>query len=184
MLNYLEFINEAVNYLHYIEAPAIKGVNKNKVLNLVNDSETSQLFTNNPSIDDIKFLNKYLLKNKYSLIRLYHGTDADIDIMNDGLQVTSAKTKRSMQSATSYVYLSIYDSSAKTFGEMAYPMKNINVYEVAIPIYFLKPDLDQLKNKRLWSGIECGDTLADSALFGSGFRVKGNIPPYMIKLVD
>lgn len=137
---------------------------------------------------DIDELNKFFRKNQYKALRLYHGTSIEHDIENDGLLKTKVKTKKSLQSQPGYVYLSLYKGMAKTFGEMAYPRKDIVVYEVHIQIKSLLPDKDQLYNKRLYgSDKNIGDTLADSAIYGSGFRVKADIPPYMIKnkyLVD
>ena len=52
-----------------------------------------------------------------------------------------------------------------------------------VPIIYLNADKDQLFNKRRGiSDIKIGDTLGDSAIYGSGFRVKGDIPPYMISV--
>jgi hypothetical protein len=154
-------LNEYAKYLYYLEAPAIKGVNTNKILNLVEDSETSDMFFREPTDDDIKFLNKYLKNNKYNLIELYHGTSSDNDIIGNGLLTTNGLAKR--------------------FGSLAYPKDDIDVYKITVPVYFLKPDLDQIKNVRMWSNENIGETLADSALYGHGFCIKGNIPPYMIK---
>lgn len=174
-------LNEYINYLHYLEAPAIKGVNTNKILNLVKDSETRDMFYREPIDDDIKFLNKYLKNNKYNLIELYHGTSSNNDIIENGLLTTKIKTKKSLQSTPGYVYLSVFEDMAKQFGSFTYPIDDIEVYKITVPVYFLEPDLDQINNVRLWSNINIDETLADSALYGHGFRIKGNIPPYMIK---
>jgi hypothetical protein len=183
-----EFISEKTTnifnkYLYYIEAPGIRGVNINKVLNLVNDSETRYLFFKDPTIEDVDFLQKYLKSNKFNLIELYHGTSSDHNILDDGLLTTKLSTKKSMQSEIGYVYLSVFDSMAKTFGSFAYPKNDISVYKITVPVYFLEPDLDQLRNQRYYAGNNVNNTLAESALFGHGFRIKGNIPPYMIKML-
>lgn len=174
-------LNEYTKYLYYIEAPAIKGVNTKIILNLIEDSETSYLFFKEPTDSDIKFLNKYLKDNKYNLIELYHGTSSDNDIIGNGLLTTKIKTKKSLQSTPGYVYLSVFKNMANEFGSLAYPKKDINVYKITVPVYFLESDLDQIKNVRLWSNENIGETLADSALYGHGFCIKGNIPPYMIE---
>lgn len=131
--------------------------------------------------DDIKVLNKFLRDNKYKALKLYHGTSVKNDINTKGLLTTKVKTKRSLQSQTGYVYLSMYKDSAKSFAELGYPYDDIVVYEVHVQIISLLPDNDQLYNKRLFSGLDVGTTLADSLVFGSGARVKGDIPNYMIK---
>lgn len=175
-------LNEFTKFLYYIEAPAIKGVNTNKIIKLVDDLETSYLFyKDEPTDDDVKFLEKFLRQNKFNLIELYHGTSSDINILDNGLLTTKLTTKKSIQSTTGYVYLSIFKDMAKKFGSYAYPKNDISVYKITVPIYFLEPDLDQLRNQRLFAEKDVNDTLAESALFGHGFRIKGNIPPYMIK---
>jgi len=170
-------------YLHYVEAPAIRGVNKNIVLNLVEDKETSDIFYKEANDDDVIFLTKYLRKNKFNLIELFHGTSEENDIENMGLLKTKNKTKKSIQSMPGFVYVSIFKKMAEEFGKMAYPHSKISVYKVTVPVYFLKPDLDQLRNQRLFAGRNVNDTLGDSAIFGHGFRIKGDIPPYMIKKI-
>ena len=134
-------------------------------------------------IKSVKEINKILRDNKFKKIKLFHGTSPNVPVMEDGLKTTKEKTKKSLQSETGYVYLSIYPSSAKMFGDMAYGISNAIVYEIDIPIIYLKPDKDQLYNKRKGlSDIRIGETLGDSAIYGSGFRVKGDIPPYMINI--
>lgn len=52
--NFDEFINE--KYLHYIDdINAIHGVDTSKVLNLVKDKETSEMFFREPNQDDVIF---------------------------------------------------------------------------------------------------------------------------------
>jgi hypothetical protein len=174
-------LNEYTNYLYYLEAPAIKGVNTNKILNLIEDSETRDMFFREPTDDDINFLNKYLKNNKFNLIELYHGTSSKNDIIEIGLLTTKIKTKKSLQSTPGYVYLSVFEDMAKKFGSFAYPTDDTVTYKITVPVYFIEPDLDQIRNVRMWSNENIGETLADSALYGHGFRIKGNIPPYMIK---
>lgn len=127
-------------------------------------------------------INNFLKRNKEKFVSLYHGTSPKHNIIEDGLLKTTNKTKKSFQSEVGYVYLSVYPSSAKTFGDLAYGISNAVVYEIKVPIEFLKVDTDQLKNKRLYGSFKnIENTLADSLLYGNGFRVKGNIPPYLIK---
>ena len=176
-------IKQFEKFLHYIEAPAIRGVNKNIILNLIEDEETSDMFYRDPTVDDIKFLSKYLKQNKFNLIELYHGTSSENNIMNNGLLTTKKKTKRSLSSSTGFVYISVFKEMAKTFGKMSYPKEKISVYKITVPVFFLKPDKDQLRNQRLYAKRDVIDSLAESALYGHGFRIKGDIPPYMIKKI-
>lgn len=171
-------INESIQRYKRLFTENIKG--------MTGDSFIDELITSPPHTEeDVKRLNKYLRANKNKTITLYHGTDASHNILQDGLLPTSAKRKKSLQSASGYVYLSVYKSMAKTFGEMANPYaKNIKVYKITLPINDLKVDNDQLKNKRMWSDVEIGNTLGDSLIYGSGARVKGAIPNYYIKEVN
>jgi hypothetical protein len=152
--------------------------------------EYPDLFYSDPTPEMLKEFNKIISphKNQYQPnskpVKLYHGTSANINILKDGLLTTKNKTKKSFQSQTGYVYLSIFPDMAKTFGDIAYPYDDIVVYEVVIPVYLLQADKDQLYNKILHAGISVGDSLAESALYGHGFRVKGDIPPYMISVYE
>lgn len=147
-------------------------------------------FYSDPTPEMLKEFNKIINphKNQYQPnirpVKLYHGTSANINILKDGLLTTKVKTKKSFQSQTGYVYLSIFPDMAKTFGDIAYPYDDIVVYEVIVPIYLLQADKDQLYNQRLHAGRNVGDSLAESALYGHGFRVKGDIPPYMISVYE
>ena len=67
---------------------------------------------------------------------------------------------------------------------LGYGINNATVYEVYTPVEWLKPDEDQLNNVRYHSNPDVGNTMADSFLYGHGFRVAGNIPPYAIKIND
>jgi len=124
---------------------------------------------------------KFLQDNKYHKMVMYHGTSEAHDIEVEGLLPTSLKRRHSLQSSSGYVYLSLYPNCAKVFGELAYPKKSIVVYKVEVPIQMLKADRDQLRNRRLYSAWETGDTLAESLVYGQGARVKGKVPPYMIR---
>lgn len=131
--------------------------------------------------EDLDKLNKFFRDNKYKAIKLYHGTSSEYNIENEGLLKTKLSTKKSLQSEPGYVYLSLYKDMAKTFAQIAYPNKDVTVYEVHIQIASLLADKDQIRNKRLYGKMDLKDSLAESVLYGSGFRVKSDIPPYMIK---
>jgi hypothetical protein len=179
----LKYIKTFESFLH-----STSNVDMNNPIDLL--KEYPDIFYSEPTPAKLKELNKILQphKNQYQPhirpIKLYHGTSAKIDILNDGLLVTKSKTKKSLQSQTGYVYLAIYPDMAKTFGDIAYPYDDIVVYEVIVPVYLLQADKDQLRNQRAYAGRTVGDSLAESALYGHGFRVKGDIPPYMIKVYE
>jgi hypothetical protein len=117
-------------------------------------------------------------------ILLFHGTHAEHQIESEGINRTKASTKRSMQSQTGYVYLSAYPHSAKSFAIMGYTTQDVKVYAVIVPIRDLRADLDQLRNKRMWDpslAPVIKATLADSLVYGSGFRVKRDIQTYELR---
>ena len=132
-----------------------------------------------PDANDVAVLQHWLKEHKNDSIVLYHGTDASLPISEEGLKKTSVRTKRSLQSGTGNVYLTPYPTFAKAFGQFAYPDKedSIAVYDVAVKISDLRPDKDQLKNKRM-EGIDLGDNLAASLLVGHSVTVKHNVMNY------
>ena len=54
------------------------------------------------------------------------------------------------------------------------------VYEVVVPGHAILADKDQLNNQRA-AGINVGDSVAESIVYGGGVRVKGKIDPWQIK---
>ena len=140
------------------------------------------IYNDDPSDKDINMFNRWLSLHRNDYVVLYHGTSANIPVMTEGLRKTSMKTKKSIQSETGYVYLSLWPDSARTFGEIAYPYDDVKVYAVIVKVQDLRPDKDQLFNKRRWDDSKkIGDTLADSLVYGRGARVKRNIYPYEIR---
>ena len=154
-------------------------IKRDRLIDFAHDPEWKELIYSTPTAETIKELNKWFKDNPTTLVRMYHGTSAEFDIGSQGLLPTSVNRRNSYQSGSGYVYLSIYPSSAQMFGELAYPQREIVVYQVDIPVYMLVPDKDQLNNKRQYEP-ELKDSLADSILYGHGARVKGKIPPYFI----
>lgn len=131
----------------------------------------------------LKQLDRWLKNHPNAFVRLYHGTQADFPILEQGLLPTSAKRRNSLQSRNGYVSLSIYPGMAKVFAETAFPGKAIQVYEVTLTVSRLVPDKDQLKNKRLYGGLEgIRDTLAHSLAYGHGAQVKGGIDRYALSV--
>lgn len=183
-MRYLKSYNESLNEAKFIESNV--NVDMSNPVDLL--KEYPKLFYSEPTPEKLKEFTKILtpLRDRYSYrmlrpIKLYHGTSKELNIEKEGLLTTKMRTKKSMQSQTGFVYLSIFPEMARTFGEIAYPQKDVVVYEVIVPAYYLLPDKDQLRNQRLFAGRNVNDTLGDSALYGHGFRVKGDIPPYMIR---
>ena len=142
-------------------------------------------YNDEPSEKDIKELNRWLKAHKDDYVYLYHGTSSKLDIMKEGLLRTTMKRRRSYQSSSGWVYLSIFPATARTFGEMGYPSDEITVYKARVKIKELRPDDDQLRNKRLWSGnASIGTTLGDSLCYGHGARVKRDLFPFELERTD
>lgn len=154
------------------------GIDNSKARDLFKDPETNQFFVDK----NIDGFNRWLKEHSEDFVILYHGTGESIDVKNQGLLKTSKKRRRSYQSTSGYVYLSLYPSTARLFGEIAYPYDRSKVYAVTVKIKDLKPDTDQLANKRYYDEdlAQMGNTLAESLIYASGARVKRNILPYEI----
>ena len=127
---------------------------------------------------------QWLNKHYNDYVVLYHGTSSKNQIMKRGLFVTTLKRRHSFQSESGYVYLSMYPDAARLFGEMSYPYNDVTVYAVIVKIKELKPDIDQLNNKRSYFDFEIGNSLAESLIFGHGARIKRSIKPYEIRLTN
>ena len=137
---------------------------------------------------NLKTINAWLNKRRdlycEDKLVLFHGTHAKHAIESEGIKRTKASTKRSMQSQVGYVYLSAYPHAAKTYATMGYTTQDVKVYAVIVPIRDLRVDLDQLRNKRMWDpdlAKTLKSTLADSLVYGSGFRVKRDIHNYEVR---
>ncbi len=130
---------------------------------------------------EIKNMNKWFRDNKENYIKLYHWTSPEHKILEQGLKATWKRTARSLQSGHWYTYLSFDPSRAKMFWEMGYAWKTPKVYEVKIKIKDLKPDVDQLWNKRMYAeNPNIWNTLADSLFYWKGFRIKWWVEPWKI----
>ncbi len=134
----------------------------------------------------IERLAKWLREHRMDFVRMYHGTSVRNDVMGKGLLPTTTSRRNSYQSASGYVYLSIYPGMAYQFGRMAslnasddVNGNRVSVYAVDLTVRRLSADLDQLANKRA-GGLLVGNSLAESIVYGSGARVKGRIDPMTI----
>lgn len=135
-----------------------------------------------PACQRVREFARWLRKNRNTEITLFHGTAAKLPILEQGLLPTSAvRRRRSYQSGSGYVYLSIFPSSAKMFGEMGYPGQRVVIYAVKVKIKELRPDKDQLRNMRYFAQKQgLFDTLEHSLIFGHGARVKGKIDSFCL----
>lgn len=131
---------------------------------------------------DIAEFASFLRSHKMDFVRLYHATSLDHPIPDKGLLPTSATRAKSLQSGHGYVYLSYDPESALSFARMAYAgqYRPLVIYAVEVTIGRLSADTDQLRNKRFFSGIEVGNSLAESLIYGRGARVKGKIDPMQL----
>jgi hypothetical protein len=157
-----------------------------KVYDFHNDENFHHLFYGEDFTEkEFKEFKKLLRYNKgEDYLLLYHGTACEIPIKDEGLKRTKKSTKKSLQSQPGYVYLSVFPNMAKKFGELAYPGKDICVYQVFIKIKYLKPDMDQLYNKRMWGDGKydnLGKDLATSLIYGHGARANRDILPYELQ---
>lgn len=169
-----EFINELNSY----KEPNVFEISKDEEISVFFEND---MFYDRKLVDDF---NKWLRKHREDYLRLYHGTGSRHKILEKGILTTTIKRRTSYQSENGYVYLSIYPDSAKTFGELGNPYDKVIVYSVDLKIKELKPDIDQLKNKRFYNKdlSEMGNTLAESLIYGHAARVKRSIKPYEINL--
>lgn len=145
-------------------------------------------FTANPDQETMKAFRQWLGSNKYQLLTLYHGTDdaSARQILRQGLKPTSASRRRSLSSSSGYVYLSVFPSSAEDFGRMGNPTRKTVVFGVVVAVKNLKPDLDQINQKRYWSDGRAEfdkEDLAASLVIAHGARVKAKIPVNQLWIV-
>lgn len=156
-------------------------------VDLANAPEWHDLFYGRVTPERVKELGRFLRSDPNRFFRLYHGTSADHPILEKGLLPTSARRAKSLQAGHGFVYLSVYPGMAETFGRMAYPGKNIQVYAVEVTARRLAADLDQLRNKRAWgdgSLGEVGSSLAESLVIGHGARVRGKVEAWQIRPIE
>ena len=139
-----------------------------------------------PSKEKVNVIKEFIDKNKDkynpTYIKFYHGTDPSIDIEKEGLLPTTKSRRRSFQSTSGYVYLANTPERAKVFGEMGNQGKSV-VYEVIVPGHGLLADKDQLNNQRA-AGVNVGNSVAESIVYGGGVRIKGKIEPWQIKRIN
>jgi hypothetical protein len=136
--------------------------------------------------EGLRRLRAWLRANRNTFVTLYHGTSAGHNVAGpdgEGLLPTSPGRAKSLQSARGWVHLSVYPDAAEAFGRMAYPRQDVNVYAVTVPVLRLRPDADQLRNMRYWSGDQgIGGDLASSLVHGGAARVRGAVAPYSLAL--
>ncbi|RMG36910.1 MAG: hypothetical protein D6732_07515 [Methanobacteriota archaeon] len=132
--------------------------------------------------DYARRLNRFVRDNsdRYKNIQviLFHGTGRNVSVKSQGLLPTSVERRRSYQSSSGYVYLSADPWVAERFGSLGNSNRHC-VYAVLVNLRDLKPDLDQLHNKRS-VGVNVGNTLGESLAYTSCARVKGRIEPWRV----
>lgn len=119
-------------------------------------------------------------KYRFEWVKFYHGTDPALAIEAEGLKPTSTTRRRSYQSQSGYVYLANTPERAQFFGKLANSGRCV-VYEVVVPVRHLRADRDQLRNLRA-TGVEVGDSLGESIVYGGGVRIRGPIQPFAVRL--
>lgn len=151
------------------------------------DAQFAHLFYGSPSATELKAFSSWLRSNPNAFVRLYHGTYAGHDVMEQGLLPTSANRRNSIQSSAGYVCLSAYPGMAYDFGHYASLNRpqaadgaKVAVYPVTMTIRKLMADLDQLANRRAFAGETVGNSLAESLVRARGARVRGKIDPVSI----
>lgn len=147
------------------------------------------VYNNFPTQKQIEKLNKWLRDNKDKYVQMYHGTPFENKqrILEKGILPTTYSRRHSQQSESGYVYLSVFPTMSKVFADMAnvYSKEKNVVFVATIQIMDLKPDTDQLKNKRIHGqDLSIGDTLAESIIYGHGARVKGKVDRNVIRWID
>jgi hypothetical protein len=156
-------------------------------LHVITESVDNPFIEGVPTEEKVKSVKKWLSDNldKYNpiYVNFYHATHPDLPIEEEGLLPTSNGRKRSYQSQIGYVYLANTPERAKTFGDLAYGINNSVIYEVAVRVQDLKADLDQIRNQRI-TGVDIGNSVAESIVYGGGVRVKKKIEPWQIKRVS
>ena len=160
---------------------------KHKVIDFNTDDKFSHLFFGNPTTKEIAEFNKWLKKNRDTYVRLYHGTSSKIPVLQEGLKPTSRKTAKSLQSGSGFVYLSVYPSMSKQYADLAYSSDvyhgvHSEVYAVDIPVKELKPDKDNLSNKRMYGLPELGGSLGESLAVAHSVSVPRAILPYELSI--
>ncbi len=113
---------------------------------------------------------------------MYHATDKDIPVMEEGLLPTSRTRHRFNQSENGYVYLATTPELAKGFGDVGNNGDSV-VYEVIVPVYSLLPDTGQLDSLRS-ADTAIGRSVSESLVYSGSARIKGAIERWQIRPFD
>lgn len=139
-------------------------------------------FRDPPDSAVLQRLSEWLAQDKNRLISLYHGTSAQHPVLTKGLLPTSAIRAKSLASSHGYVCFSVFPAMAETFAKMAYPGREVVVYTATLSAGRLLPDLDQIRLKRLFGGLEIKESLAHSLAAARGCRVRGKVSPNCLRV--
>ena len=135
------------------------------------------LIENTKHISD--WLKDYNQKYDMRYVAMYHATSKDAPILDEGILAGNNKRKNFGMSESGYVYLASTPQMAASFGSMAHN-GNYTIYEVIVPVNKLLPDKNRLEYTAL-EGAK-GNKLAQSLVYASSARVKGDIERWQIKL--
>lgn len=151
------------------------------------DAAFHHLFYGRASAKELAEFARWLRARPDAFVRLYHGTAARNPLLDQGLLPASTRRRNSFQSANGFVCASVYPGHAHQFGVMAAlnggqdaSGYRVAVYPVVTTLRRLCADLDQLRNVRA-GGTDCGNSLAESLVYGHGARVRGRIEPYALR---
>lgn len=174
------------NFDSFLENYNFRPFNNEKIYDLEKDEYFHKYFYSDVNEKDISEFNSWLRKHKEDYVILYHGTSESTSKMIDNSMIkkTNSKTKRSLQSENGFVYLSVFSGHSKLFAEFGYPKEKSVIYRVYVKIKELKPDKDQLSNKRLYSGLDIKNDLGSSLIYSHGARVNRNIFLYETEKIE
>ncbi len=87
----------------------------------------NEILARTPTPEVVARLDRWLRANPNEWIRLYHGTDAQVPVREQGLRPTSARRRHSLQSRGGYVSLSLFPGHAEVIAKLAFPQRAVPV---------------------------------------------------------
>lgn len=151
------------------------------------DAAFHHLFYGRPTAREVMEFGRWLRERPDAFVRLYHGTSARHPVLDQGLLPASTSRRNSLQTTSGYVCASVYQGHARQFGVMSSLNSGpdaqgyrVVVYPVVTTIRRLCADLDQLRKMRA-AGVDCGNSLAESLVFGHGARMRGRLEPQALR---
>lgn len=126
----------------------------------------------------------YLQRHRQDLIRLYHGTAEDRDVVGRGLLPATKWSQSPVAPATynSFVNLTYDPRRALVYArQFKKHSDRLVVYVVTLRIFMLKADLSPIDSSRMQNE-EISYSVADSLIYTGNVRVKGVISPNQISV--